>query len=80
MGLDDFLSLGGHLDILTPPLSFQRDDFSTCSTHFFSLRQSPNKNYDGACTSIDHTNSDSCACNPTTMIGILLSIEYVDIH
>ena len=50
--INDFLSRSRHLLVpllfhevtsLHPP-SFQRNDFSTCSTSFFYLGQSPNKN------------------------------------
>ena len=50
--INDFLSRSRHLLVpllfhevtsLHPP-SFQRNDFSTCSTYFFFLGQSPNKN------------------------------------
>ena len=50
--INDFLSQSRHLLVpllfhevtsLHPP-SFQRNDFSTCSTYFFYLGQSPNKN------------------------------------
>ena len=49
--INDFLSQSRHLvpllfhevTSLHPP-SFQRNDFSTCSTYFFYLGQSPNKN------------------------------------
>ena len=51
--INDFLSRYRHLLVvpllfhevtsLHPP-SFQRNDFSTCSTYFFHFGQSPNKN------------------------------------
>ena len=79
MGLDDFLSLGGHLFV---PFIFH--EVTSLHSHiplhfremiFLLVPLIFQLGWSRVCTSIDHANGGSCSCNQTTMIGILWNIE-----